>query len=323
MSNKNKSNNKNNSNSIVKMIGGAGVRPIPPPQNFRSYNELNPPDDILKQDLFQIINKKINNIVEDLKKRLGPDIQVSNENAKDIMKMLNTFNLNINTIIDRDIRLVDQNIVITGLDGKRITQKTANYYTKINLHPDQIKNNLENMETIDTPNAVKYANVDDNQALDLSTSADLNKLNDRLRNCQNLEILYLIKHDELMTTFAFTLNLFDKYKYAVKIILLLLKSLVYKKETTGGPTGKVQLPGEIIKKIGVLVKDQQVVQGVINEMKKTLIEDPDNPINLQDPNIEEFVRNAGNLQHLTKRESPPLPQENNLNRTININTIPA
>jgi hypothetical protein len=86
-------------------------------------------------------------------------------------------------------------------------------------------------------------------------------------NCQNLEYLYLYKHDELMTTFTFTLNLFDKYKYSIKIMLFLLKNLIYK------DSQKIKLPRSIISNIQKLLLDQATVQGIIGKMKDTLNKD--------------------------------------------------
>jgi len=330
MNNKNKSNNKNNSNSIVKMRGGAGGiggPPIPPPIPPRippplppspapiDYNEIHSPNNILKENLFQIINEKINDIVENLKKRLGPNIRVTNENARDIMNMLNSFSNSINNHITTNITQQEDNIIITGTDGNKTTMKSNTYYDKFQT---DIKNNanINAMGSIDSPNAGRfnYATVPDT-TLNLSRPDDINILENRLINCQNLEMLYLIKHDELMTTFAFTLNLFDKYKYSIKIVLFLLKNLVYKQEKPGGKTETVKLPGvklpgDIIKKIGLLVKDQGVVQGVIEQMKKTLIDAPSSDT---DP--------KGLLQKLTTKIHPPLPDEQNLNNGIgNVNT---
>jgi hypothetical protein len=303
MSNKNKSNNKNNSNSIVKMRGGAA----PPPD----YNEVNPPDNILDKDLFQIINKKINDIVEDLKKRLGANIPVTNTNAKQIMEMLNNFSQEINNNVNQIILDNNKNIKIGYDNGKNFAYTNEDvYYAKFTK--DTVKQQLQNIITIDTPGAQKFANTDDKPEISLKTTGNMNILNNRLRNCQNLEMLYLIKHDELMTTFAFALNLFDKYKYAIKIVLFLLKNLVYK---TGKPGDDVtvKLPDEIIKDIGLLVRDQGKVKGVIEKMKTTLIDTPENEISPK-----------GYLEKLTtKLPTSPPPQENNLNRKITNNTIPA
>ena len=71
------------------------------------------------------------------------------------------------------------------------------------------------------------------------------------------------------------LPLFDKYKYAIKVILFLLKNLVYK-DTATDTTPKIDLPLPIITNIKKLVEDQNKVQGIINEMKTSLDKDGKN-----------------------------------------------
>lgn len=113
---------------------------------------------------------------------------------------------------------------------------------------------------------------------------NLNTLQSRLINCQYLEILYLVKHEELMKTFAFTLNLYEKYSYSIKIILFILKNILQ-------PTGplppphvtphqgcpecpNIKLPKALIPNIKKLLKDQKTVQNVISQMEETFENDP-------------------------------------------------
>ena len=82
------------------------------------------------------------------------------------------------------------------------------------------------------------------------------------------------KHEEVLKLFAFILNLFDKYKYAIKLILYLLKSLVYRDASTytgvtpgiPGPPIKVKLPRALIKQIGHMVEDQNKIQEVVKKI---------------------------------------------------------
>ena len=104
-------------------------------------------------------------------------------------------------------------------------------------------------------------------------------IENRLINCQNLEALYLIKHEELLTTFAFALNLFDKYKYAVKVILFLLKNLASKENNNNSSDNSsdnenvyIKMPPPLINNISKLVADQKKVQGIITKMKETIFE---------------------------------------------------
>ena len=317
MSNKNnsKSNSKNNSNSIVKMRGGAGIPlPPPPPSSFSNYTENKPPNNILQEDLFQIIKKDINNIVEKIKERLGKDIPETNENAKNIKDFLNNLSNEIYNLVNAIPININTIRIIKDDDG--INQKdfvNNSYYKNFLISAQNLKvdPNIVNMNTIDKVNPTKFYNAPDKD------ENDINKINDRLRNCQNLEMLYLIKHEELMTTFAFTLNIFDKYKYAIKIILLLLKSLVYKKN--GKSTLSVLLPKPVIEKIPDLLSDQASVQGIIDKMKETLINDPDTNNTI----LPGTKKNIKILQKIVNHTPPgPPPSESNINIPINNNDVP-
>jgi hypothetical protein len=113
--------------------------------------------------------------------------------------------------------------------------------------------------------------------LDLSNEGNLKLLQSRLINCQYLEILYLTKHEELMKIFAFTLNLYDKYTYSIKILLFVLKNLFEPYAPPGCPTPqapgekpKIRLPKALIINIKQLLKDQKQVQNIINQMRETV-----------------------------------------------------
>jgi hypothetical protein len=123
--------------------------------------------------------------------------------------------------------------------------------------------------------------VIENPEFDLVIAENRKKVENRLANCQLLEMLYLIKHEELIKTFTFTLNLFDKYKYSIKILLFVLKNLVNKAlpgpggvgVVPGGPIAvKIKLPKVLIQNITKLLDDQKQVQDVVNLMKDTLDE---------------------------------------------------
>ena len=129
-----------------------------------------------------------------------------------------------------------------------------------------------------------------NQQLNPAVVADAATLKNRLENCQYLEILYLTKHDELMKLFAFTLTVFNKYKYAIRILLFVLKNLLGTEPQPPPnrpipqhdgqpheicpPCPEIQLPKALIPNIKSLIQDQKKVQEVIEQMKETLNEDP-------------------------------------------------
>jgi len=106
-----------------------------------------------------------------------------------------------------------------------------------------------------------------------------NQIKTRLANCQYLEILYLTKHDELMKIFQLTLGLYEKYTYAIKILLFVLKNLLEQRpcpppgpgQPPGQPPGpgqppQIKLPKALISDIKQLLKDQKHVQDVITRM---------------------------------------------------------
>jgi len=134
--------------------------------------------------------------------------------------------------------------------------------------------------TIDDRN-VDY---DDKARRHLTNNTPENKISDtrenvqkRINSCIHLEALYLKKHNEILNIFSFVLNLFDKYKYAIKVILYLLKNLVRPEDkkkfiNTGTDTGNdiplgIRLPKPLIKNINLLLEDQSKIQNVITRMK--------------------------------------------------------
>jgi len=165
---------------------------------------------------------------------------------------------NIRQFIDNDNKQLDANGILSA-NGKTITLET-----------------LDTVQLVD-PNRLETE--------DEAEEATEEQIRNRLINCQYLEILYLTKHDELMKIFRFTLNLYDKYTYAIKILLFVLKNLLNQRpcppteqiitEVPGAPrkpeepaerTG-IKLPKALISNIKQLLKDQKQVQDVINRMR--------------------------------------------------------
>ena len=124
--------------------------------------------------------------------------------------------------------------------------------------------------TLDSANIIAIGDIEYMKAADgTDIEADAGTIQKRLNNCYTLELLYMKKHEELLKLFAFLLNLFDKYKYAIKLVLYLLKSLVYREKTTIPITG-VKLPRPLITKIGDMVADQTKIQGIVDSMQAQL-----------------------------------------------------
>jgi len=94
------------------------------------------------------------------------------------------------------------------------------------------------------------------------------------------------------------LNLFDKYKYSIKLLLFVLKYLVVKKKTpeqaahheededNKKPCVDVKLPKTLIPNIQTLLQDQAKVQEVITGMKQQLETNPLGGVNASGvPNV--------------------------------------
>jgi hypothetical protein len=267
-------------------------------------------DDELQTKLLQILDKGIDDIVIQIKSKIGNGKLETNEYAKRIVDLLDGISDEINPKItnlgtpgDNDNILIRKNS-----DTNKYETLPQDHYQNLNLAPGSpgynalvrdeqtnATNLLEfyknskyndngygsnnkhiNMQTLDTPRA----DTTPPNVIERETN-NVEEIENRLNNCQHLELLYLVKHDELMKTFAFTLNLFDKYKYSIKVILFILKNLVYKKGPdgpSGGPepggpgTPNIKLPKALIPNIMKLIQDQKQVQEVITSMRETLDE---------------------------------------------------
>jgi len=262
------------------MVGGARNYIVP---NLGDAGD-SPPDgsgdeSILSQKLLQILNSNINNIVVEFKQALGNNNQAVNGSVATIVGILDTLSDDINNIninnpvsIDRDIgnTIVNSNVDIRNGLGNTFPLYNNELINTINGNPT----GYANIFSIDNVNQYNDgSNINNAEILELNVPNNILRLQDRLNNCSNLEHLYLTKHIELMKIFAFTINLFDKYKYAIKIVLFLLKYLVNKNKEEPN-CGSIQLPPPLIPKINDLVIDQAVVQEVITNMKNTLNNNP-------------------------------------------------
>ena len=236
----------------------------------------------INDKLLQIISKGIDDIVFGLKLELGDNFESSNAKAFQISDVLNelknkidsnTFGIGRNPIDNSPI----SDAIQIDIDRNRthtVNPIKTEFYRQRDIHPNIDSDNIQLQDTHD------FKTLDDNYGTLLDPNAqrvvdsrieqtsDKDKIERRLKNCQNLEFLYLKKHDEIMKIIEFTINLFDKYKYAIKVILFLLKNLVYKEP--GSDTSKIDLPLPIITNIKKLVQDQNSVQGIIDDMKNTI-----------------------------------------------------
>ena len=279
---------------------------------------LNPQDQldteqIINVELLQIISTGIDNIVIQLKARLGNNFTESNTNAGIIRERLDRLKRDI----DIDIGLINATGDSLGIGTQANGYEPIignNYFTvRANTNPTSaFINNIDANDSFINLDEQHIGAIPNQDALYGNDDAyDQNAVENRLKNCQNLEFLYLKKHDEIMKIFAFTLNLFDKYKYAIKVVLFLLKHLVYKDPASDPPPyipphinqQRIRLPVTIIPNIKKLLDDQKKVQEVINKMK-TVIVDPDNNANSAESRLQDLQSPVGN------------PSENVLNNKI-------
>ena len=195
---------------------------------------------------------------------------------------------------------------LTNNDGVRIATLADGTTREINLPNLDNPFHLGDNGSIATHNALQP----DYEAEYEITNENVDGIQKRLINCQYLEILYLTKHEELMKVFAFTLYLYDKYTYAIKILLFVLKNLLEPVAPPGcpepdyppGEAPKIRLPKALITNIKQLLKDQKQVQDVITRMKIAVNETVPNLVNT---NMATAVATppGGNLNIL---DSPPL-----------------
>lgn len=281
--------------------------------------------------------RAVNNaVIQAIEKLESLDKNINNiNNINNVISLINKGNNNIH--IDRQGKTsrhnnygIDQNekrnaydflinpetTSLTNNDGVRIAKLANGNTKKIDLNSldsDQDINFNDGSMTDPTVLQPDYQFFDDSNEIEF-TQTNANQIQNRLINCQYLEILYLTKHEELMKVFAFTLYLYDKYTYAIKILLFVLKNLLDRGDCpepgtqpvppgTPQPTGttqapKIRLPKALITNIKQLLKDQKQVQDVIQKMKTAV---DDTVPNLVNPNMANAVKDlpTGNLMDET------------------------
>ena len=243
--------------------------------------------------IFKIVNEGVSQILLEIKRQFGRNITNTNENAKNIINLLE----GISTAINPTITALTMPNATDGYNNIMVLDKSSGVYTAKHLNDnaneyfripgktaDSIKRERGDIIDLDDKQG-DYINGSRDallgeagtpEELALTDENNIKIVENRLLNCQNLELLYLVKHEELMKTFAFTLNLFDKYKYAIKILLYVIKNLVYKSSDLSGQgqgslKGKtIKLPRKIIVNMKKLLDDQAAVKATIEKMNDNL-----------------------------------------------------
>jgi len=283
-------------------------------ENLGDSNDVPAPSYVINKNhdegILEIFNNEINEAIIKIKKKLGTNIGDTNQNADFIMQKLN----DLQQIIDNNTQEnstntnQDYRITVTKDDNRLFTPKIGTKYINDYDHTyDTLKNKNINIENLDT-----NTNIDEYSIPVKEGKISSQEVQTRLNNCHILEMLYLIKHEEVMKTFAFTLNLFDKYKYSVKLLLFVLKFLVNKKPEQAAhikgdtPCVDVKLPKTLIPNIQTLLQDQQKVQEVITRMQEQLEANPLGGVNgakvlnpadeLDDTKLDANLRNTSTPQ---------------------------
>ena len=242
--------------------------------NYKPVDVSNNALDIdLNAQILQILNDNINNAIVRIKQKLGNDTNSVDAKVLRIVQTLDLFKNEIDDSITTnysDVTDTDQYRI--KIDDRRENVKDVNYYSGIK--EASYKNTT--IQTLDEQENLAGINTDA-EKLNLNNANNVARVQTRLNNCHKLEMLYLIKHEELMKTFSLTLKLFDKYKYSIKMNLYLLKHLVKKQLPTGvAPTApsagpNIDLPRPIIKNLRQLLDDQNNVQQVIDNLNTRLM----------------------------------------------------
>jgi hypothetical protein len=218
--------------------------------------------------VLQIIRQEADEFIRRIKSQLGAII--NEPNITEIVQNIRTELENIN--LPEYVADSVQSIMIDK-DTKKIIEN--NTYNKL---IDNIENKMTSLNfNLTDP---KPYNEDE---------TNINNINLRLQNCQNLELLYLKKHKELMQTFAFTLNLFDKYKYAIRLLVYILQNIVDRAEEAPG-AGPIAVPAAANPDVHIYFRDRQNEQlrfifkengnNANNNNRQYTIERPNNQIKI-------------------------------------------
>jgi hypothetical protein len=195
----------------------------------------------------------------------------------------------------------------------------------------KLKENKENAQDGQTEDGNEYTyNIDNEYTNDPQVSDhhviqkqqsrvsdNIQHIQTRLNSCVNLEFLYLKKHNEIINIFSFVVDLFDKYKYAIKVILFLLKNLVRNTEDTPPQPGTpdtpgtpltVNLPNPVIKNIDLLLKDQHNIEQIVEGMR--------NVVNNVDTSIHPVLQDENDNTKYVRDEQAETQIEHNVKSSV-------
>ena len=126
--------------------------------------------------------------------------------------------------------------------------------------------------TDDDQNAKLYKDTDKKDKI-ACDAVNKTKIENKLQKCFDLEILYLRKHSELINVFKFTLQLYNKFRKSTRLLLYLLKHLIYTESTgpadsSASPGITIDIPNPVIQNIQSLIKDQKAMTTLMGNIKR-------------------------------------------------------
>jgi len=287
----------------------------------RSYTKITTITQKENSKILEIFHEGINYIIEKLINKFGSNNAQVNEAVSAITSLFENID---GTITTENIKAQDDfldNSLITKKDqntGEHSSEISGQHVeqTPMAAQFDQMK--IENINGTTTKNIDNIINgdykaaMDDSKTLNMADPYDIKQLQTRLKNCQAFEIIHLKLYENFMKTGAFTLTLYEKYKYITHVMLYLLKNLVYKPKLTKqelidngcDTSNQIKLPKTIIKNIGKLVEEQDNIQktidGISNGLNDTDLD------KLYNTDISETIKT--NLQNVEEPSNEPIKE---------------
>ena len=230
----------------------------------------------------------INTLILNLKRNLGNTDRLS---AQQINKIIESLKEDIN----RTTQGTDgaPNSKFSDIEGKNPSTSTSYINADIN-YASKVGDVTRDSTDTETGIANLYVEADKKEEIPCNQT-NIPKIERKLQKCFDLEILYLRKHSELIKVFGFTLNLYDKFRKSTRLLLYLLKHLIYdtglegdtvvppNSQADGDITDMIKIPRPVIQNIQGLIKDQKDmttlmgnIEGIVNnaDINRVLAQSP-------------------------------------------------
>ena len=116
---------------------------------------------------------------------------------------------------------------LQGLDPE---QKIKPSYNQTKTNTTSYANESKMVNRTESGLVVPKTDEDVDHNIEIYKTDKIDKIQDQLDFCNNIQSLYIDKHEELKTVFALTLNLFQFYSYSLNVIEKLIKAYEAKEE---------------------------------------------------------------------------------------------